>query len=414
MVHDLSHPRRLFPRRGRASLLASSLLTMGLLGGCNTLPDSGPVESTILNDAKKPDTNPLGFRIVPVTPTVVAALDAKQPALLSSFADGIAPRRFDARIGPGDTLQVSIFELGSGLFGGGGSSSMAGAAASNPLTSAPGPNAAVTSENMPPIAVDASGQVDIPYVGQLHAAGHTAMELAGMIRVGLKGQSQNPQVLVRISTDLANSVIVAGAVKKPGRLPLTLANEHLLDMIAIAGGPDRAPEDTEVRLVRGDETGTINLRQLEDDLGQNVSLAPGDRIELTYRPRSFTVFGATSRVSMVPFELPNLTLAEALAKIGGPLDERADPNAVFLFRFEAPDTARRLGLPVRPGVTAAPVVYKLDMMNPTSYFTAQRFAMENKDLIFIANAKTNKFYKFFNLISMLIGPGITAAYITKD
>ncbi len=402
------------PRRTRPAVpirVLFAVLPLALLAACNTLPDSGPVEERILDSAKKPQTNPLGFQIVPLSPAVVDAVAAGAPPLLSSLDGGLGDRTQNDRIGPGDVLQVSIFELGSGLFAGGGGLA---AGAANPLTGGPGPSTSVTSENLPPIAVDAGGTVDVPYVGRIRASGRTTTELASAIQAGLKGQSQNPQVLVRISTDIANAVVVGGDIRKPGREPLTLAHERLLDMIAIAGGPTHPPEDVTVQLSRGGRSARIPLEVLQDSPDQNIALIPGDRIQVSTHPRTFTVFGATAKVSEAPFNAPQLSLAEALARIGGPLDERADPNAVFLFRFESPQVAAGLGLPVRPGMRAAPVVYQLDMMNPTSYFLAQRFAMKDKDLVYIANAKTNKFYKFFNLISLIIGPAITGIAVSRN
>lgn len=411
LVTDRRAPAWLARPLSNAAMAA--LLPLVLLAGCNTLPDSGPVESKILNDAKKPETNPLGFHIVQLNPAVVSVLANQTPPLLSALGDGMRDRARGDRIGPGDVLQVSIFELGSGLFGGGSAGGMSSGGGSNSLMSGAGPGTSVTSENLPPIVVDSSGAVDVPYIGRLQAMGRTTTQLAAAIKGGLKGQSQNPQVLVRITTDVTNAVIVSGDVKKPGRGVLTQAHERLLDMIAISGGPDHAPEDTMVQLNRDGRTARIPLRTLQDQPDQNVALVPGDRVQVTYQPRSFTVFGATSKVSETAFNTPELSLAEALARIGGPLDERADPNAVFLFRFEDRQAALRLGLPMRLGTAPAPVVYELDMMNPTSYFVAQKFAMKDKDLVYIANAKTNKFYKFFNLISMIIGPAITGIAVSR-
>ncbi len=385
-----------------------TFLALAALAGCNTLPSSGPPESVIVDRAKDPRTNPLGFKIVDISPAVVGIL-AAEPAPTISTLDRIGSRVPDPdRIGPGDTLSIAILELGSALFAGG-----AGAGA-NPLAGAPAPSSAVTTETLPPVTVDAAGRVDIPYVGRLAAAGRTAEQLAAAIEAGLRGKSQNPQVVVRITTDLANSIIIYGDLHKPGRVPLTLAHERLLDAIALAGGPDSSPEDTEVRITRDGVTGDIPLRTLEEDPAQNIGLRPGDRVEVLFRPRTFTVFGATSKVSEVNFNVANLSLADALARIGGPLDDRADPNAVFLFRFEDRAAARALGVPGRPTAASAPVLYRLDMMDPTSYFLAQRFAMKNQDLVYIANAKTNPVYKFMSLVNLLTGPGISAAYLSTD
>ncbi len=390
----------------------AALAALAVLTGCNTLPNSGPPESVIVDRSRDPHTNPLGFKIVDIDPSVVGVL-AAEPSPTISTLDRVAGHVPDPdRIGPGDTLSISVLELGSSLFAGGG----AAGASSNPLAGAaatPG-SGAVTTETLPPVTVDASGRVAIPYVGVLVASGRTPDRLAAAIEAGLRGKSQDPQVVVRVMTDLANSVIIYGDLHKPGRVPLTLAHERLLDAIALAGGPGSSPEDTEVRITRDGVTGGIPLRTLEEDPAQNIGLRPGDRIEVLFRPRTFTVFGATSKVSEVNFNVANLSLADALARIGGPLDERADPNAVFLFRFEETETARALGIRPRPDARSSPVLYRLDLMDPTSYFLAQHFTMKNQDLIYIANAKTNPVYKFMSLINLLTGPGISAAYLSTN
>lgn len=400
----------------KAVRLATLTYALALLTGCSAMPSSGPVESDILSDAKSPATNTLGYRIVNVTPSVIDALATDQAPPLNTLIETATAADAAERIGPGDTLQVSIFELGSSLFGGAGGGTGSGAATQSTGSQSMGsvgPLPAVSADNLPPIVVDATGTVDIPYVGRLQAAGRTPAQLATAIRGGLRGLSQNPQVLVRIANDIANQVVVGGEVRKPGRQELTLAHEHLLDMIAIAGGEARLPQDLQVYLTRHERTGSVALTALENDPQQNVALAPGDRIQVTYQPKTYSVFGATSKVSVVPFPISQLSLAEAVAGTGGPSDDRADPNAVFLFRYEKPEVATRLGLPVRPGAAVAPVLYQLDMMKPTSYFIAQHFAMHDKDLIFIANAKLNKFYKFFNLLSTLVSPTMSAAYLAK-
>lgn len=115
----------------------------------------------------------------------------------------------------------------------------------------------------------------------------------------------------------------------------------------------------------------------------------------------------------VDFNSPTVNLAEAIARVGGPNDNLADPNAVFLFRFEDPVAAKALHLKTPETFQGVPVIYKLDMMNPASYFFAQKIPIKSKDVILIANAQTNRFYKFNQLISTLVSPAITAAWIAK-
>ncbi|PAK78893.1 sugar transporter [Acetobacter fabarum] len=376
-----------------------------LLAGCNSLPESGPTERQINQAAHDPKRSTLDYRIIQVNPDLIDILASQVPPLFSSLDAGHSlhnPPRNDT-IGPGDILQVSIYEVGSALFSPNGMSMSAGA------------NTSMAS-NLPPLNVDGNGNIEVPFGGQLYVSGMTTNQLAEAITLRLKWKSQSPQVLVRIVSDITNSVIVYGGVREPNRIPLTPNREHILDVIALAGGEDRtvqSDEDYIVRLTRDEKVAELPLKTIENDPAQNIVMQPGDRVQLIYQPRSFSVFGASERVTQEQFTTPDLTMAEAISRSGGPIDSRADPNAIYLFRFESADVLKRLGVPVDKGATVGPVIYQLDMMNPSNYFLAQRFMMRDHDIIYIANASSNKFYKFFGLISTLVSPGITAAWMVK-
>ena len=386
----------------RFAAIGSGLL---LLAGCNSLPESGPTEHQINQAARDPKQNTLDYSIVQVSPDLIDILASQAPPPFSSL-DASQPPHSPPRndtIGPGDIIQVSIYEVGSALFSPNGMSMSAGA------------NTSMAS-NLPPLNVDGNGNIEVPFCGQLYVSGMTTNQLAEAITSRLKRKSQSPQVLVRILSDITNSVIVYGGVREPNRIPLTPNREHILDVIALAGGEDRtvqSDEDYIVRLTRDAKIAELPLKTIENDPAQNIVMQPGDRVQLIYRPRSFSVFGASERVTQEQFTTPNLTMAEAISRSGGPIDSRADPNAIYLFRFEDADVLKRIGLPVDKGATAGPVIYQLDMMNPSNYFLAQRFMMRDHDIIYIANASSNKFYKFFGLISTLVSPGITAAWMAK-
>lgn len=385
-------------------------LLLGLLslGGCSALPGNAPTEHGVLKVAAD-KKNPLNFLVLPVTSEVTQVLATEHPPLISSlYADNVHSVSND-RIGVGDILDITVFELGSGLFSG------ASPETSMNTTAAPGGGtASVTHQALPPTEVEADGTITIPYVGRMHVAGVTPQRLAEEIRVAFAGKSQNAQVMVRIGSDIANTVIVSGAVHHPGRVLLSTAQERLSDVVAIAGGANFPPEDTLVQLVRGAKSGGTDLGTLETYPKEDIQARPGDRIHVVYQPRSYTVFGAASKNAMqVDFNSPTVNLAEAIARVGGPNDNLADPNAVFLFRFEDPVAAKALHLKTPETFQGVPVIYKLDMMNPASYFFAQKIPIKSKDVILIANAQTNRFYKFNQLISTLVSPAITAAWIAK-
>jgi len=238
----------------------------------------------------------------------------------------------------------------------------------------------------------------VPYVGRVRAAGRTPRELEDAIRAGLKGKSQDPQVVVSVRDNLANSVMVMGEVKKPGRVALSPIGERVLDMVALAGGAAYPMTDVSARLTRGRTTLEVPLADLTPESEGNLLLRPQDRLLIERRPRSFSVLGAAGKVSQVPFDAPKINLAEAVAKVGGPGDLQADPRAVFVFRYQP---------------EAAPVIYRLDLMNPTSYFLAQRFAMRDKDVVYIANAESNGLTKFLSMLNLLFSPVYTGNQFFK-
>jgi polysaccharide biosynthesis/export protein len=209
--------------------------------------------------------------------------------------------------------------------------------------------------------------------------------------------------LVVIKSNIASTVYVAGDVHTPGRFNLSLQRERLLDAIALAGGATYSAEDTVVRFNRGDHFLEERLGRIRSGAADDLVLVPGDRIELIKRPRSFIALGATQKVSQIAFETGDLSLAEAVARAGGPTDAVADPSAVFLFRYD----------PAAPGNNEKPIIYRLDMMQPASYFLSQRFAVRDKDVIYIANAAANRPAKLVNIINQLFAPFVTARALTR-
>lgn len=367
---------------------------LALLSGCATLPASGPTAGEIRRGARA-DQNQLGFQIVDINAAVLsdietrtATSDASQPTLSTLVMAG----RNDV-VGPGDILAVGVYEVGVSLFGG---------STTRDLGASYDPSA--RGEQFPIVVVDREGAVRLPYVGRLEVAGHTPAEIQGMIEGGLKGKSQNPQALVVVKQNLSNTVYVAGDVRKPGRFDLTLQSERLLDAIALAGGATYSSEDTLVRFNRGSRTLEERLGRIRSGAADDLPLRSGDRIELIKRPRSFIILGATNRVAQVAFETGDVSLAEAVARAGGPTDAMADPKAVFLFRYDPSGPA---------GADAKPIVYRLNLLSPASYFLSQRFAVRDKDVIYIANAAANRPAKLVSIINQLFSPFVAARAIAN-
>ena len=76
----------------------------------------------------------------------------------------------------------------------------------------------------------------------------------------------------------ANSVAIIGEVRNAGHVLLSAHNDHLLDVLASAGGPTKAPADLMVVVSRGDRFARAPLSVILADPAQNIRLAPLDQI----------------------------------------------------------------------------------------------------------------------------------------
>jgi polysaccharide export outer membrane protein len=338
------------------------------------------------------------FDIVDVDNNVVATLLA-QPT--ESFRNrflkyGKPP---DPKIGIGDSITVTIWEAaGGGLFGAG-------------ITAGVSPGS--RSITIPDQVVARDGAISVPFADRIPVAGKSPLEVQRVIEQRLADKAIEPQALVAITKSISNSATVSGEVVAGARVPLSVNGDRLLDVIALAGGAKAPVYDTFARLSREGVTATIPMEKLVSQPAENIYAWPGDVLTLVSVPQTFSVFGATGTNIQVAFGAQEITLAQALAKAGGLQDLRADPAGVFLFRFEPPAVVGALKAPplaIGPGGTS-PVVYRLDLSDANSYFFAQRFPVEDKDIIYVANARLNELQKFFTLLNTITGPVITGIVV---
>ncbi len=271
---------------------------------------------------------------------------------------------------------------------------------------------------IPDQPVGSDGAISIPYGGRVKVADRTPAEVERAIEALLGPKALDPQALVAVKRSSANSVSVAGDVVGGKRVALSTGGDRLLQVIAAAGGAKAPVHDVSVRLSRGQVTASVPLATLVADPAQDIFAEPGDVLTLVRRPQNFSVFGATGKNAAIPFTGARLSLTEALAKAGGLLDDRADPRAVFLFRYEPVGLVRALGQPIASAARDgfSPIVYRLDLREAKSYLMARRFTVHDKDVIFVANAETVPIYRFFQALSQITGPvtsGLLVCQYTK-
>ena len=184
---------------------------------------------------------------------VVAALlsaCASEPEVTTVPAPQAAEQT-EYRIGPGDTLQVFVWNQ---------------------------PELTVT------VPVRPDGMISTPLISGVPAAGKTAPQLAKDLEVALSEFVRNPTVSVMITSFVgtyADQIRVVGQAAKPQSLPYR-ANMTLLDVMITVGGLAEFAAGNRAVLVRqeGDQQirMTVRLRDLldEGDISANVPMRPGD------------------------------------------------------------------------------------------------------------------------------------------
>ena len=375
-------------RRSRV-LLGLSLLGSIALGGCSMLPANGPSSWDVR--AGQQDPASLSYASVPVTRKVVDTLAKAAPRLGGAFTDRLPPKII--RFGVGDIIGVTIFEaMSGGLF----LPAEAGVRPGNFI-------------NIPNQAVDANGNISIPYAGTIRARGRTQVELQRVIVDALKNRAIEPQVIVTL-VDQRTSMINVITEGRAIRIPAMANPERLLDTISRAGGAfagggvgGSSGPDTWVMLERDGRREIAPFGALiYEPAVNNIYTHPNDTLYMYRDPQTFLAFGALGSQQQIPFSVWRLSLAEAVAKTGGLSDGAADPASAFLYRGETREVAESLGINVTPFPgPIIPVIYNINLRDPAGYFLATSFEMRNKDVIYVSNAVSIEVTKFVGFLSTI-------------
>jgi len=369
-----------------------------ILAGCTALPASGPTAAEIASAGQPGRSGGTRLALVDVTADTVATMQRWSAASLQGSFGRQRPATSQV-IGVGDYVQVTIWEASSGgLF-------------SSPATDriSAGSRSAVIPEQV----VGPDGALTVPYAGRVRVVGRSPAEVEQSIVRALSEKAIEPQALVIVTKNVANTVTVIGEVTNGARVPLTTRGDRLLDVIAAAGGTRAPAHETFVTLVRDGASVRIPMQAILNDPAENIYVKGGDVVSVARDPQSFTAAGATLVNAVIPFDAIGITLEQALARAGGVNDFRADATGVFVIRFERPADYDQLGLQ-RPGPSAlpdVPVVYRLNLRDPVGFFLARQFPVRNKDVVYVSNAPALEIQKVMTLLLPFLGTGATAVTV---
>lgn len=179
------------------------------------------------------------------------------------------------------------------------------------------------------VTVDNDGTIDMPYIGRVKIAGHTARAVEKEIRDRLAERYLlNPSVSVEVVKYRSKTVSVQGYVRDPGEKILE-GNASLTSVLAQAGSMTLDAGSYVIISRRGPNGTTqqtrITRKAIESGEAQNVLLRDGDTV-LVPKAETFFVSGQVRSQGSYTWE-EGLTIERALTLAGG-TTERAGRIAI--------------------------------------------------------------------------------------
>lgn len=380
----------------RTDRLVLISLLMVMLSACGTIPSSGPSTKRVVSLGQQNQQVLPDVEVMDVDNSVAQAL--YQTQVKQSFAQLGGGSVSAGVIDIGDVLDIMIWETPPAvLFGGALSSLGSGSAQQTKL-----PEQIVTSQ----------GTISVPFIGNIVVAGKTPTQVQEIIKGRLSKMANQPQVMVRLVQNNAANVSIIRAGNSV-RMPLTSAGERVLDAVAAVGGSTSNVQDTNVQLTRGNIVKTVALEDLVANPNQNIRLKRGDVVTLITNPNSFTSMGAVGSTQEIGFSARGLSLAEALGRMGGLQDRRADARGIFVFRYTrladlALDKQEKWFAQGYQPESEIPVVYRLNLTDANSLFWMQRFPIKNKDVVYVSNAPLAEVQKFLQFVFSPVVSGVNS------
>ena len=342
-------------------LATVALAILGLSGCGGVISGAGPYKGAI--ESENTTYNLVEINANTIAPYMRGAVRPMQ----ANIAKPLAP---SARLMPGDVLSILITDNapeGSALFA--------------PLS---------TGGTQLKTRISDQGTISLPYVGQPFVAGLTLTQVEALIVKQLKGMTTDVQTHVELVGDLSGSVLVAGAVKSPGRFSTLQGPLTLLDAVNQAGGPVMEPHLVNVTVRTGSQVQQFNY---EDILaGNNMVLRPNSEVILERARQRFVAMGAVAEPGLKDLPAQNTSLLDALSSVGGLKEGSANPEGVFIFRMGE-------------GKQAKPTVLRLDMRDPAAIFYARQVVIKPDDTIYVTNSAVHEWQKIISPVvqTMMLG-----------
>ncbi len=346
-----------------------ALIAVATLQGCAIAPGMTMQEPAELPEGKV-------VRVQTLTLDLLSELEEKRRSSIREVAREFAFDRTEYLIGPGDVIQVIVWD--------------------HPELTIPAGSFRDAETSGQQVGED--GYMYYPYVGMIKAEGMNVAALRDVLTERLSRYIQNPQLDVRVIGFRSQRVYVVGEVSSPGVLPLNDLPMTIADAISLSGGLTEEAWKSGVNVSRDGRVYAIDLRALYDfaDASQNLMLKHGDIVNVLDRSQQKVfMMGEVRTPGAVEIINGELTLAAALGEVGGFNQNTANPSAIYVIRGTDSDNPR---------------IYHLDAQFATGMLLAERFDMQAQDVVFVDTAGISQWNR---VVSQLL-PSITVIGVANN
>ena len=315
-------------------------------------------------------------QVQPITNKLLERMEMERFEKANKVAEEFSVEFENYRIGPGDVLQVTVWDHPELTIPAGGFR--------EPETSGQ--------------VVGDDGNLFYPYVGVTHVAGMTVPELRDLITRELSTYINNPQLDVRVVGFRSQRIHVVGEVTQPGVFPLTDIPMMVADAISLSGGLTERAHKSGVNISRGGKVYEIDLKALYDqaDASQNLLLTNGDIVNVLDRSQQRVfLMGEIKTPRAVEIINGELSLSAALGEAGGVNQTSADSSGIYV---------------IRNSDESVPEIYHLNAGEAFGLLLAERFEMRAQDIVFVDTAGISEWNR---VISQLL-PSITVLGIADN
>jgi len=366
--------------------LFSCLSVLIFLSACS-LPRGAALQSEVLSE--RGEARP-SFQVVEGTRRSTPAL-ARGPATgwKGQYSWPAASRGPDSAVlRTGDTLDVVIWD-----------------SQENSLLSGAGSK----STDISSLTVSPSGEIFMPYVGNVQVRGLSADDARQRLQDKMVNIAPSAQVQLTVQPGRNNAVDVVGGVGAPGTYPLDSRNIRILSVLAQAGGVQQSLTHPLVVLQRGNALYETRAESLFEDPSRNILVRGGDHIVVTEDNRSFNVIGAAGSQKVIKFEKETMSAMEAVSAMGGLSAARADPKGLLVLReYDRSDVN-----PDKPGPNMQQVIFTLDFTDADGLFAARQFEIHPNDTLLATESPVTRVQTILGLVGTVVGFSSTASTLSN-